>query len=675
MGDIRAINAQFVDAYQLKTVDTIQESDLSKFGGFVRSDEGKIRMESSLADEDLFREDADGPLPDADGSRPFDWWDVVIRCTGWEFDSSIFDTTTQPAMVAGPASHKYPQLTDDFSTSVADMYVTGTLAHGLDWRKSSGGFIHGFRYNVRALARTLEMDNHGVLWPHEVVPIPSGAASAEAAYRNLSISVLKRCSDTSALYQMFKRLFDLYVFTEDGQVLRFEELNPGQIEPVLERASADPDIGEVAHYFTVCFQYGTGFSGPGVDTLSAARVVRPHATESEYGPGHLMNFIHPVVRQNCYDEATCAAADSLLFHVSEDVHTNFLRPRFDVAPLAAHLMREGVLRFAPAVSELDGAAPEAPDAKDRRATTAKQNRQLQSGQPEPALASGPGPELQMVQNVPLFTDSAIGSEDDQGLLPWLAEYIMSREQEWRALPLGAEESDESLLGSRREHFNVLNSGRTKKEKRRLRALRGVIRDAWLRFIAAWQSQVARRAQADGADGDPWIPYVRSIDWAKVPGVYIECWAEVFRGPTTAAPPTDMPLMLPFHGWLTLGQHAGNVTVRSPFTDRGFDVRGAPNQLALLPGGLQISSSMLSAGSAPQHPVVALRFNIDVRHRIECRIPLVMSWCVRQSKSHWASLMGKDDLADAFGDGRTLGMVDVLAEQLLGTGGAPGSGEQ
>ena len=108
VGDIRAINAQFVDAYQLKTVDTIQESDLSKFGGFVRSDEGKIRMESSLADEDLFREDADGPLLDADGSRPFDWWDVVIRCTGWEFDSSIFDTTTQPAMVAGPASHKYP---------------------------------------------------------------------------------------------------------------------------------------------------------------------------------------------------------------------------------------------------------------------------------------------------------------------------------------------------------------------------------------------------------------------------------------------------------------------------------------------------------------------------------------------------------------------------------------
>eukprot|EP01050_Picozoa_sp_SAG11_P038559 SAG11_NODE_15798_length_566_cov_0.817987_1_plen_86_part_10 len=34
VGDIRAINAQFFDAYQLKSVDTIQESDLAKFGPF-----------------------------------------------------------------------------------------------------------------------------------------------------------------------------------------------------------------------------------------------------------------------------------------------------------------------------------------------------------------------------------------------------------------------------------------------------------------------------------------------------------------------------------------------------------------------------------------------------------------------------------------------------------------
>ena len=96
------------------------------------------------------------------------------------------------------------------STNVPGLYFAGTLSHGKDFKRASGGFIHGFRYNVRVLARTLEMHNHGVLWPHEVVPIPSGAASAEAAYRSLSISVLKRCSDTSALYQMFKRLFDLF---------------------------------------------------------------------------------------------------------------------------------------------------------------------------------------------------------------------------------------------------------------------------------------------------------------------------------------------------------------------------------------------------------------------------------------------------------------------------------
>lgn len=26
------------------------------------------------------------------------------------------------------------------------MYVAGTAGHSVDWRKSAGGFIHGFRY-------------------------------------------------------------------------------------------------------------------------------------------------------------------------------------------------------------------------------------------------------------------------------------------------------------------------------------------------------------------------------------------------------------------------------------------------------------------------------------------------------------------------------------------------
>ena len=45
-----------------------------------------------------------GPLLDADGSRPFDWWDVVIRATGWEFNRTMFG----PVRVPRDSNSTYP---------------------------------------------------------------------------------------------------------------------------------------------------------------------------------------------------------------------------------------------------------------------------------------------------------------------------------------------------------------------------------------------------------------------------------------------------------------------------------------------------------------------------------------------------------------------------------------
>jgi hypothetical protein len=73
--------------------------------------------------------------------------------------------------------------------------VAGVVSHSLDWRKSAGGFIHGYRYTgihtslilawkalrfpsylhltlclARALHRILEWKNHGVEWYHHEIP-------------------------------------------------------------------------------------------------------------------------------------------------------------------------------------------------------------------------------------------------------------------------------------------------------------------------------------------------------------------------------------------------------------------------------------------------------------------------------------------------------------------------
>ena len=41
---------------------------------------------------------------------------------------------------------KYPKISDTFEVQgVPGFFAAGTIAHSLDFRKSAGGFIHGFR--------------------------------------------------------------------------------------------------------------------------------------------------------------------------------------------------------------------------------------------------------------------------------------------------------------------------------------------------------------------------------------------------------------------------------------------------------------------------------------------------------------------------------------------------
>ena len=50
--------------------------------------------------------------------------------------------------VSNGRAKKYPKINGDFqSYDYKNVYFAGTIAHSLDFRKSSGGFIHGFRYN------------------------------------------------------------------------------------------------------------------------------------------------------------------------------------------------------------------------------------------------------------------------------------------------------------------------------------------------------------------------------------------------------------------------------------------------------------------------------------------------------------------------------------------------
>ena len=47
-------------------------------------------------------------------------------------------------------SKKYPMIDGSYeSVDYENLFYAGTLTHSLDFRRSSGGFIHGFRYTSK----------------------------------------------------------------------------------------------------------------------------------------------------------------------------------------------------------------------------------------------------------------------------------------------------------------------------------------------------------------------------------------------------------------------------------------------------------------------------------------------------------------------------------------------
>ena len=90
-------------------------------------------------------------------------YDRVIRCLGWRHAMDMYTDSTRPHM---QHNRKYAAMTPEYeSVNVPGLFFAGQLAHGKDYRRSAGGFIHGFRYTARALFRILEARYNQAPWP------------------------------------------------------------------------------------------------------------------------------------------------------------------------------------------------------------------------------------------------------------------------------------------------------------------------------------------------------------------------------------------------------------------------------------------------------------------------------------------------------------------------------
>ncbi|XP_030649704.1 FAD-dependent oxidoreductase domain-containing protein 2 [Chanos chanos] len=297
VGDLRAVNNELLDTYQLKSLDGLVEGGLEDIAivrrgrgggrkrrggrrktGETKEDERKEQLYLTLAElldgrrgnesSKVKAENLPGYHNDNFSLRqPYD---RVIRCLGFRFNFSIFDGSARPPH-SGGARGRLPGVTAWYEgRGTPNLFVLGTAAHSRDYRMSAGGFVHGFRYTVRAVHKVLEQRYHNNAWPATKLPTTQ-----------LLSWILKRVNEASGPYQMFGVLGDVILLR--GSYCEYLEEFPLQALPQFSALSGHT-ISEQG-FLVLLMQYGLNRT----DTLGPGRA------ESEWTRAWKSNFLHPVL--------------------------------------------------------------------------------------------------------------------------------------------------------------------------------------------------------------------------------------------------------------------------------------------------------------------------------------------------------------------------------------------
>lgn len=197
-GDIRGVYLQFLDTFYLKSLNSISWEKIHKILLEQNNENDKYSIYRICSNECSVLHPI---IRDVD-----DKFDNVILCTGWKFDNSIFNFD-----VSTKFDDKYPAINYNFeSINNNNLYFIGSLMHSLDFKKSSGGFIHGFRYLIQ------HFFNYNYTKIHNIYKFSNV---------NLLIDhILYKINNSSALYQMYGVLSDIFFLDNDNNYLYFNNV-------------------------------------------------------------------------------------------------------------------------------------------------------------------------------------------------------------------------------------------------------------------------------------------------------------------------------------------------------------------------------------------------------------------------------------------------------------------
>lgn len=284
VGDLRAVNNEVLDTYQLKSLDGLVETQLEEIAITKRTDSGRQRPKHGKNKEKLYltlkkyiqngsgssnasAEELSGfHIDNFSMRKPYD---RVIRCLGFRFNFTIFDRSACPSRSEN-ARGRLPAVTAWYEgKNTPGLFVLGTAAHSRDYRSSAGGFIHGFRYTVRAVHRVLEHRHHGNTWP-----------STKLSTSQLLSWILKRVNEASGPYQMFQVLGDI-ILLQGSHVQYLEEFPLQALADFTSLSGHKVTNGLII----LVMQYGK----KKIDYLGRNRA------ETDWTKAWKSNFLHPVL--------------------------------------------------------------------------------------------------------------------------------------------------------------------------------------------------------------------------------------------------------------------------------------------------------------------------------------------------------------------------------------------
>lgn len=285
VGNLRAVNDNFLDTYQLKLQNGILDAEIEKIERQGERFVVNIRYTHARGEERTIM------------------YDRILVCAGFRFDATLFDESCRPALAI---NNRMPAQTSAWeSTNIKDLYFVGSLTQMRDYKKTMSGFIHGYRYNARALHHILEARYEGKAWP---------AVEVAAHPESLAEKVIQRVNTSSTLFLQPGFFCDVLVMAPENQPRYYEDVPVDYMH--------ESDIGSNPLYYTISLEYGD-FSR--VDPFNVDRDPDPEKA-------HLTPYLHPIIRR--FSGSTLVNE----YHLLEDLE-NVYAPEKYCQGIAAYLGR------------------------------------------------------------------------------------------------------------------------------------------------------------------------------------------------------------------------------------------------------------------------------------------------------------------------------------------------